>query len=133
MLLKNRYSKSKRLKYFIKNKVLVEGSLQGINQVLKLVDIKKAINKFYSLLSGLNKNKAAIKIQKVYRGYKVRKMFKKYFGKADDSDSDFDDFDTGFFDQEIDIPDFNDFNVGEGMRMEEYLIRPEVFAMLKQN
>lgn len=64
----------------------------------------KAVAKFKNQLKGLSEGKAAIKIQKVWRGYIRRKLYKKLLKnkkKPIDNDSDFEDVDTDFFNQEL--------------------------------
>jgi hypothetical protein len=61
----------------------------------------KAVNRFSLLLKGLNETQAAIFIQKMWRGYVRRKLYKrlkKQNKKRIDSDED-EEIDTDFFNQ----------------------------------
>lgn len=63
----------------------------------------KSVRNFKHLLKGLNENQAAIKIQKVWKGYIRRKIYKKVLSSKyrGEEDSDNDDVDIGFFDNEL--------------------------------
>jgi hypothetical protein len=65
-------------------------------------EIRKAVFKFEILLRGLNENQAAIRIQKIWRGYVRRKLYNKLknMKKPMEVDSDYDEeVDTDFFNQ----------------------------------
>lgn len=62
------------------------------------------------LLKGLNETQAAIRIQKMWRGYVRRKLYKKLKknprAKVHNSDDD-EDIDTDFFNQELERHEFH--------------------------
>lgn len=91
-------------------------------------EVVKSISHFGLLLKGLNQNQAAIKIQKVWRGYIRRKIYRKLLSnKNKGDDSDFEDVDVDFFNNEIERVEFEIDLEG----FEDIIIRPEVFAMLE--
>lgn len=88
----------------------------------------KAVNRFSLLLKGLNETQAAIFIQKMWRGYVRRKLYKrlkKQTKKRVVSDED-EEIDTDFFNQELEKHEFNIESI-EGINFDDVIIRPEVF------
>lgn len=59
------------------------------------------------LLQGLNENQAAIKIQKVWKGYIRRKLYLKIKQRKYNGDDSDDDVDIGFFDNELERVEFD--------------------------
>jgi hypothetical protein len=81
--------------------------LDRLTQLYRQSERIKSINKFKMLLKGLNQNQAATKIQKVWRGYIRRKLYRKLKQikhRGDDSDED---VDIDFFNNELEKVEFD--------------------------
>jgi hypothetical protein len=82
-------------------------------------------------MRGLNETQAAIRIQKMWRGFVRRKIYNRLKKKAKQNinDSDEDEVDTDFFNQELERHEFKIENI-EGINFDDVIIRPEVFEYL---
>ena len=76
-----RYRMNKRKKYFQNNKTIISILISFLDGAVKSNEIKKVVQKFGFALRALNQYDAATMIQKCWRGYKIRKMFKKILKK----------------------------------------------------
>ena len=120
--------KRRKTQHFVKLRPNIISLLSKFDHLYLISEKRKTVNKFKFLLKGLNQNEAAIKIQKVWRGYVRRKLYKKLKQKKQaNDDSDFEDVDIDFFDNELEKVEF-DVDL-EGF--EDIIIRPEVFDILK--
>lgn len=102
MVIKSLYKKRKRISYFIKVKPTVQLKLDILYQLHFKSEILKTVKKFHILLKGLNQTQAAIYIQKIWRGYIRRKLYKKMKNKTKSKhygSDDEEDVDTDFFNQ----------------------------------
>ena len=59
------------------------------------------------LTKGLNQNQAALKIQKVWRGYVRRKLYRKIKNRANSESSDLEDVDIDFFNNQLQKVEFD--------------------------
>lgn len=126
MLIKWKYQREKRRKYYIKNVKRIEKGLEFIKKTLFLRDIKNYIRSLYKLgRYGLG-HEQAVKIQKVWRGYRVRKRFRELMSKIrvsrDDEDFLEEDIDLDFFSNPIDF-DFK-LKIPENFHFDQLVIRP---------
>lgn len=101
LVIQQKHRKALRLKYFSKNKPKIKDKIVILKSLIIKSEILKAVNHFSQLLKGLNETQATIFIQKMWRGYIRRKLFKrlkKQTKKRVDSDED-EEIDTDFFNQ----------------------------------
>ena len=78
LAIRYKYKREKRLKYYQKKKPYIHSLLGELKKLLIVSEKIKSVQKFSHILKGMNENQAAIKIQKVWRGYIRRKIYKKY-------------------------------------------------------
>lgn len=101
LVIQQKHRQAQRLKYFTKNKPKIEQKISILKTLIIKSETLKAVNRFSLLLKGLNETQAAIFIQKMWRGYVRRKLYrrlKKQTKKRIDSDED-EEIDTDFFNQ----------------------------------
>ena len=68
----------------------------------------KCVQSFKMLTKGLNENEAAVKIQKIWRGYIRRKLYQKLKNsRRNDVDSEDDEVDIDFFNNELERVEFD--------------------------
>lgn len=63
----------------------------ALQRAVTEIKLKSIINKFTIALKSLNEEQAAIMIQKIWKGYKIRKLFKKMMNKLKQKEDDFSD------------------------------------------
>jgi hypothetical protein len=120
--------RKRKQKHYMKLKPQIASLLEVLYTEHVRYEVVKSISHFGLLLKGLNQNQAAIKIQKVWRGYIRRKIYRKLLSnKNKGDDSDFEDVDVDFFNNEIERVEFEIDLEG----FEDIIIRPEVFTMLE--
>jgi hypothetical protein len=77
LVIQQKHRKALRLKYFSKNKPKIEKKIDILQALIIKSETAKAVNHFSMLLKGLNEVQAAIRIQKMWRGYVRRKLYKR--------------------------------------------------------